>query len=75
LGCLSRIAAFGVAMDMIGALLLVHSHYGLFMNWQGAKKGEGFEFHILLIAMSLAVMIAGGGAFSVDRALSKNKDV
>jgi putative oxidoreductase len=75
LGCLSRIAAFSVAVDMIVAALTVYHRTGLFfMNWGGTQKGEGIEFHLLMIAMSLAVMIAGGGAFSVDRALSGNKD-
>ena len=75
LGCLSRIAAFGVAVDMIVAALTVYGRTGMvFMNWGGTQKGEGIEFHLLMIGMSLAVMIAGGGAFSVDRALSGNKD-
>ena len=75
LGCLTRIAAFSVAVDMIVAALTVYHRTGLvFMNWGGMQKGEGIEFHLLMIAMSLAVMIAGGGAFSVDRALSGNKD-
>ena len=74
LGCLSRIAAFGIVMDMIGAVSLFHRHFGLFMNWSGRQKGEGFEFHLLMITMSLVVMIWGGGAFSIDRALSGNKD-
>ena len=73
LGCLSRIAAFSVAVDMIVAALVTYNRFGmLFMNWSGTRKGEGIEFHLLMIAMSLAVMIAGGGAFSVDRALSGN---
>jgi putative oxidoreductase len=40
------------------------------MNWAGTNKGEGFEYHLLAIAMALAVMIGGAGAPSVDRALS-----
>jgi putative oxidoreductase len=74
LGCLSRIAAFSVVMDMIGAALLVNIHSGFFMNWSGHAKGEGIEYHLLMAAMSLAVMIWGGGAFSIDRVLSGNKD-
>jgi putative oxidoreductase len=75
LGCLSRIAALGVAVEMIVAAFLVHHLTGMyFMNWGGTQEGEGIEFHLLLIAMSLAVMFAGGGAFSVDRALSGNKN-
>ena len=75
LGCLSRIAAFGIAVDMIVAATVTYNRFGMFfMNWSGARKGEGIEFHFLMIAMSLAVIIAGGGAFSIDRALSGNKD-
>jgi putative oxidoreductase len=73
LGCLSRIAAFGVLMDMIGAAS-VSFRFGFFMNWSGTNKGEGIEYHLLMGAMSLAVIIWGGGAFSVDRLLSRNKD-
>jgi putative oxidoreductase len=73
LGLFSRIAAFSVFADMIGAALLVNIHSGFFMNWAGTRKGEGIEYHLLMMAMSLAVMIWGGGAFSVDRALSRDK--
>jgi putative oxidoreductase len=70
LGFLSRIAAFGVLCNMVVAVLTVHHHNGFFMNWAGTNKGEGFEYHLLAIAMALAVMIGGAGAPSVDRALS-----
>ena len=69
LGFLSRIAAFGVLCNMAVAVLTVHFHNGFFMNWAGTNKGEGFEYHLLAIAMALAVMIGGAGAPSVDRAL------
>jgi putative oxidoreductase len=74
LGCLSRIAAFGVFMDMIGAAS-VSFRFGFFMNWAGTHKGEGIDYHLLMGAMALAVMIWGGGAFSVDRALIADHDV
>ncbi len=71
LGFLGRIAAFGVMVNMVVAVLLVHRHFGFFMNWAGSQKGEGFEFHLLAIAMLLAVLVKGsGGAFSVDRLLT-----
>lgn len=70
LGFLGRIAAFGVMVNMVVAILLVHRHFGFFMNWAGNQKGEGFEFHLLAIAMLLAVLIKGSGAFSVDRLLT-----
>ena len=40
------------------------------MNWTGTLKGEGFEYHLLLIAASAFLMIRGAGAASVDRLLS-----
>lgn len=73
LGCLSRIAAFGVLMDMIGAASLSY-RFGFFMNWGGTHKGEGIEYHLLMGAMALVVMIWGGGAFSIDRALTAKVD-
>jgi putative oxidoreductase len=74
LGCLSRFAAFGIAVDMIVAAILVTSHFGMFINWAGKKKGEGMEYQFLMIGMSLAILFAGGGACSVDRVLAGGKD-
>jgi putative oxidoreductase len=71
-GFLSRIAAFGIAFEMLVAVAMVHQHFGFFANWTGQQKGEGFEYHILAVAIALAIMIKGSGAFSVDRALSKS---
>jgi putative oxidoreductase len=65
-GFLSRIAAFGIACDMLVAVTMVHHHFGLFMNWAGNQKGEGFEFHLLAIAIAVAIMVAGAGALSID---------
>jgi putative oxidoreductase len=69
-GLLARIAAFGVFCNMLVAVFTVHWQNGLFMNWAGNQKGEGFEFHILAIGMAIAVMLRGAGKFSLDRALS-----
>jgi putative oxidoreductase len=70
LGFLGRAAAFGVLVSMVVAILMVHRQFGLFMNWTGSQKGEGFEFHLLAIAMALAVVVKGSGAFSLDRFLT-----
>jgi putative oxidoreductase len=70
LGALGRIAAFGIACNMVVAILMVHHNFGLFMNWSGQQKGEGFEFHLLAIAIAVVLMARGSGAFSVDRALT-----
>jgi putative oxidoreductase len=69
-GALTRIAAFGIATNMAVAVLMVHAKVGFFMNWTGQQKGEGFEYHLLALAIAIALMVRGGGAFSVDRALS-----
>jgi putative oxidoreductase len=70
LGFLTRIAAFGIGVNMLVATMTVHRTFGFFMNWTGTQKGEGFEFHLLVVAIVAFLMIRGAGAFSVDRALS-----
>jgi putative oxidoreductase len=70
LGLLTRVASFGIFCNMIVAVALVHSRFGFFMNWTGAQKGEGYEYHLLLLATLAFLMIRGAGAASVDRVLS-----
>ena len=69
-GFFTRIAALAVTVDMAVAIYLVHWKNGFFMNWMGNQKGEGFEYHILAIAIGLALVIRGGGRWSVDRAIA-----
>jgi putative oxidoreductase len=71
LGLLSRVAAFGVLCNMVAAVVLVHRANGLFMNWNGDQKGEGFEYHLLAIAILLAIIVRGAGAYSLDYTLSR----
>jgi putative oxidoreductase len=70
LGFLTRIAAFGIGVNMLVAIMTVHHTFGFFMNWTGTQKGEGFEFHLLVLAMVASLIIRGGGAFSIDRLLT-----
>ena len=70
LGFLTRIAAFGIAVNMVVAIGTVHSAFGFFMNWSGTQKGEGFEYHLLVLAITVFLMIRGAGAFSIDRAIA-----
>ena len=42
------------------------------MNWFGQQKGEGFEYHLLAIALAVAVLVRGAGSFSIDGLLSKS---
>src|SRR5438128_2050650 len=69
-GLFTRVASFGVLCNMIVAIAMVHGRFGFWMNWTGTQKGEGFEYHLLLIAASAFLMIRGAGAASVDRRLS-----
>src|ERR1700740_1131108 len=69
-GLLTRIAAFGIGVTMLVAIVIVHSAFGFFMNWFGTQRGEGYEYALLVLAMTTFLMIRGAGAFSVDRALS-----
>ena len=70
LGFLTRIAALGIAVNMLVAIATVHGAVGFFMNWTGTQKGEGFEYHLLVLAMTAFLMIRGAGAFSLDRAIA-----
>jgi putative oxidoreductase len=69
-GLLSRIAAFGILCNMLVAIAAVHGRFGLFMNWAGNQKGEGFEYHLLAIAVCVAIILKGAGALSLDRIFS-----
>lgn len=69
-GFLTRIAALGVFSNMIVAIAMVHRQFGFFMNWTGAQKGEGFEYHLLVLAVTTFLLIRGAGAASIDRMLS-----
>jgi putative oxidoreductase len=70
-GLLARVAASGIIVNMLVAIAMVHRSNGISMNWSGQQKGEGYEFHLLAIAIALAVLIRGAGAFSIDRMIGK----
>jgi putative oxidoreductase len=70
LGFLTRIAAFGITVTMLVAIVTVHAAVGFFMNWSGTQKGEGFEYHLLVLAITAFLMIRGAGAFSIDRVIA-----
>ncbi len=72
-GALTRLAAFGIGCVMLVATLMVHLPNGFFMNWAGKQQGEGFEFHLLAMAIAVALMIIGGGRWSIDGHLTKEE--
>lgn len=74
-GLLTRVAAIGIAAVMTGAIFIAHIHVGLFMNWYGRQKGEGYEYHLLAIAIAVALIILGGGNLSLDKMFSERNKV
>ena len=72
LGFFTRLSAFGLICIMLGAIITVHIPNGFFMNWFGKQAGEGFEYHLLVIGISIPLLISGGGKYSVDGLINKN---
>src|SRR5262245_43699497 len=68
-GFLSRFSAASIILIMLGAIGMVHSQFGFFMNWAGKQAGEGFEYHLLAIGTLLPILIAGPGRFAISRYL------
>ncbi len=71
LGLLTRFSAAAAFAVMAGAVALVHLPNGFFMNWGGAPHGEGYEFHLLALAMAASLVVSGGGRASLDGWLSR----
>ena len=64
LGLLGRVAAFGIACNMVVAIAKVHAVNGMFMNWAGNQKGEGIEYHLLVLAITATIMMAATSTLS-----------
>ncbi|HET9479897.1 MAG TPA: DoxX family protein [Pyrinomonadaceae bacterium] len=67
LGFLTRVGAFFIACTMLTAVVGVHLSGGFFAS------NRGYEYPLSLLAMAVALLIAGGGQASVDRALSRGR--
>jgi putative oxidoreductase len=61
-GLLTRLASLGLFFDMLGAIGFVHFKNGFFMP-------NGYEFALTLAAITLALVLTGAGAFSLDAVL------
>jgi putative oxidoreductase len=70
----TRVAAFGISITIAVAAMMLHVQNGFFMNWFGSQTGEGIEYHLLVIGMGVALMIAGGGKWSLDRAIAGSRE-
>lgn len=76
IGSISLIAGFATRwwatltiILMTGIIITSHLDNGFFMNWLGNQKGEGFEYHLLVIGLALSSIEIGSGRFSIDRLL------
>ena len=65
-GLLTRLAALGVACDMLGAILLVHMKNGFF-------NPAGFEFPLALFGIYVTLVIAGAGDYAIDAAIARRR--
>ena len=67
LGVFARLAALGIAIDMLVAICMVHWKVGFFMNWGSvANRGEGWEYPFLICAAALALAATGPGGFALQ---------
>lgn len=71
LGIRTRFFALYTGIILLFAMFLVHWENGFFMNWFGNQKGEGIEFFILFLSISVTLILNGGGKYSLDSFLSK----
>ena len=71
IGFFGRFMAASIFIIIAGALVLDHAKNGFYMNWFGNQTGEGYEFDLLIFALSLVVILHGSGAFSVDTWIKK----
>lgn len=72
-GLATRLVTIAVAFMFLGMIVTSHAEYGFFMNWSGQQAGEGYEYHILVIGMAIALLFTGPGSYSVDNYLVKAK--
>jgi putative oxidoreductase len=65
-GAFTRVAGALLACDMLGAIIFVHGKGGFFAP-------KGIEFVLANFGMSLALALAGAGAFSLDAMLARRE--
>ncbi|MHB1015585.1 MAG: DoxX family protein [Desulfurivibrionaceae bacterium] len=73
LGLYTRVWALAIGTAIAICLKMNHLQNGFFMNWAGQQRGEGFEYHILVLGIALALVVRGGGMLSLDRVLARDR--
>jgi len=69
-GFFTRLWALCIGTALTICMIKYHLPHGFFMNWFGQQQGEGFEYHILVLGIVVALLFRGGGALSLDRVLA-----
>jgi putative oxidoreductase len=64
-------AFFQTMVSMRGAITTSQLQNGFFMNWFGKQQGEGYEYHLLVIGMSLGLLVTGAEKWSVDNVIEE----
>jgi len=73
-GFASRLWSIALVVIFIGTIFTAHIGNGFFMNWYGTQKGEGFEYALLVVGLSIATLINGSGKYSIDNIIFKGKE-
>lgn len=69
-GAATRFWALALIIDMLGIIFSSHTEYGFFINWFGNQKGEGYEYHLMVIGLALTLVFSGSGKYAVDNAFN-----
>jgi putative oxidoreductase len=70
-GLTTRFLAFAFTGIGLGIVFTTHLEHGFFMNWFGNQAGEGYEYFLLWLGMSVALVFSGGGRYALDRLIIK----
>ena len=73
-GFASRIWSALTIILFMGIIFTSHLEHGFFMNWSGNQKGEGYEYHLLVLGICMALLVTGGGKYSFDNLIVKSHD-
>jgi putative oxidoreductase len=70
-GLFTRLVAIAQIILFLGMIVTAHLQFGFFMNWFGAQKGEGFEYHLLAIGLLISLIVTGAGKLSLDGCIGR----
>ena len=72
IGFATRVWTIALIALTLGIIFHSHIQNGFFMNWEGNQKGEGIEYFLLLLALSIISLYSGSGRGSVDKAVERS---